>query len=35
MIDDEYPLGFRIELHLKDVLIALALARAIREWSGM
>jgi 3-hydroxyisobutyrate dehydrogenase len=69
MIDDEYPLGFRIALHLKDVRIALglagevgaalpvtaiagqieaalvarghgdddnsALARAIREWSGM
>lgn len=69
MIDDEYPLGFRIALHLKDLRIALeqagevgavlpiaamaaqieaglvargygdddnsALARAIREWSGM
>ncbi len=69
MIDDEYPLGFRIALHLKDLHIALeqarevgaalpisamaaqieaglvarghgdddnsALARAIREWSGM
>jgi 3-hydroxyisobutyrate dehydrogenase len=69
MIDDEYPLGFRIALHLKDITIALALAkevgaslpvtamasqieaglvarghgdddnsalaRAIREWSGM
>ena len=69
MIDDEYPLGFRIALHLKDLSIALeqarevgaalpisamaaqieaglvaqghgdddnsALARAIREWSGM
>lgn len=69
MIDNEYPLGFRIALHLKDVGIALdlarevgaalpvtamasqieaglvargfgdddnsALARAIREWSGL
>jgi 3-hydroxyisobutyrate dehydrogenase len=69
MIDDDYPLGFRIALHLKDLGIALeqarevgaalpvsamaaqieaglvaqghgdddnsALARAIREWSGM
>lgn len=69
MIDDDYPLGFRIALHLKDVTIALemarevgaslpitaiasqieaglvakghgdddnsALARAIREWSGL
>jgi 3-hydroxyisobutyrate dehydrogenase len=69
MIADEYPLGFRIALHLKDVTIALelarevgaslpvtalasqieaglvakghgdddnaALARAIREWSGL
>lgn len=69
MIDDEYPLGFRIALHLKDLGIALdlarevgasmpvaalaaqieaglvarghgdddnaALARAIREWSGL
>ncbi len=69
MIDDDYPLGFRIALHLKDLNIALeqarevgaalpiaamaaqieaglvarghgdddnsALARAIREWSGM
>jgi 3-hydroxyisobutyrate dehydrogenase len=69
MIDDEYPLGFRIALHLKDLTIALeqarevgaslpisaiaaqieaglvarghgdddnsALARAVREWSGM
>lgn len=69
MIDDDYPLGFRIALHLKDLTIALeqarevgaalpiaamaaqieaglvarghgdddnsALARAIREWSGM
>ena len=69
MIADEYPLGFRIALHLKDVGIALdlarevgaalpvtalasqieaglvarghgdddnsALARAIREWSGV
>lgn len=29
MIDDEYPLGFRIALHLKDVGIALALAREV------
>jgi 3-hydroxyisobutyrate dehydrogenase len=29
MIDDEYPLGFRIALHLKDVLIALELAREV------
>jgi len=29
MIDDEYPLGFRIALHLKDVLIALGLAREV------
>lgn len=69
MIDDDYPLGFRIALHLKDLSIALeqaravgaalpvaamaaqieaglvarghgdddnaALARAIREWSGL
>jgi 3-hydroxyisobutyrate dehydrogenase-like beta-hydroxyacid dehydrogenase len=69
MIDDDYPLGFRIALHLKDLVIALeqarevgaalpvaamaaqieaglvarghgdddnsALARAVREWSGM
>lgn len=69
MIDNEYPLGFRIALHLKDLVIALelarevgaslpvaamasqieaglvakghgdddnsALARAIREWSGL
>jgi 3-hydroxyisobutyrate dehydrogenase len=69
MIEDDYPLGFRIALHLKDLTIALglakevgaalpvtamasqieaglvarghgdddnsALARAIREWSGM
>jgi 3-hydroxyisobutyrate dehydrogenase len=69
MIDDEYPLGFRIALHLKDLGIALdearevgaalpiaamaaqieadlvarghgdddnsALARAVREWSGL
>jgi 3-hydroxyisobutyrate dehydrogenase-like beta-hydroxyacid dehydrogenase len=69
MIDDDYPPGFRIALHLKDLTIALdqarevgaalpvsamaaqieaglvarghgdddnsALARAIREWSGM
>lgn len=69
MIDDDYPLGFRIALHLKDLSIALeqarevgaalpiaamaaqiesglvsrghgdddnsALARAVREWSGL
>ena len=69
MIDDDYPLGFRIALHLKDLTIALeqarsvgaalpvsamasqieaalvarghgdddnsALARALREWSGI
>jgi len=69
MIDDDYPLGFKIALHLKDLTIALeqarevgaalpiaamaaqiesalvarghgeddnsALARAIREWSGL
>ena len=69
MIDDDYPLGFRIALHLKDLWIALeqarevgaalpiaamaaqieaglvarghgdddnsALARAVREWSGL
>jgi 3-hydroxyisobutyrate dehydrogenase len=69
MIEDEYPLGFKIALHLKDITIALgmareagaalpvtamasqiesglvakghgdddvsALARAIREWSGL
>ncbi len=69
MIDDEYPLGFRLSLHLKDLTIALeqarevgaalpvsalaaqieaalvargygdddnsALARALREWSGL
>lgn len=69
MIDNDYPLGFRIALHLKDITIALgmakevgaalpvtamasqieaglvargygdddnsALARAVREWSGM
>ena len=29
MIDDEYPLGCRIALHLKDVLIALGLAREV------
>jgi 3-hydroxyisobutyrate dehydrogenase len=29
MIDDEYPLGFRIALHLKDVTIALSLARDV------
>lgn len=27
MIADEYPLGFKIALHLKDVMIALAMAR--------
>lgn len=27
MIADEYPLGFKVSLHLKDVLIALAMAR--------
>ena len=27
MIDDEYPLGFRLALHLKDLGIALQLAR--------
>ena len=26
MIDDEYPLGFRLALHLKDLGIALELA---------
>lgn len=29
MIDDDYPLGFRIALHLKDLTIALELARAV------
>ena len=29
MIDDDYPLGFRIALHLKDVTIALGLAREV------
>lgn len=29
MIDDDYPLGFRIALHLKDVQIALGLAREV------
>ena len=29
MIDDEYPLGFRIALHLKDLTIALAMAREV------
>lgn len=29
MIDNEYPLGFRIALHLKDVTIALALAKEV------
>ena len=27
MIDNEYPLGFKIALHLKDVMIALGMAR--------
>jgi len=27
MIADEYPLGFKVSLHLKDVVIALAMAR--------
>jgi len=27
MIADEYPLGFKVSLHLKDVMIALAMAR--------
>lgn len=27
MIADEYPLGFKLSLHLKDVMIALAMAR--------
>ena len=27
MIEDEYPLGFKISLHLKDLMIALAMAR--------
>jgi 3-hydroxyisobutyrate dehydrogenase len=29
MIADEYPLGFRLSLHLKDVVIALELAREV------
>ena len=29
MIDDDYPLGFKIELHRKDLGIALELARAV------
>jgi 3-hydroxyisobutyrate dehydrogenase len=29
MIDDDYPLGFKIELHRKDLAIALELARAV------
>lgn len=29
MIDDEYPLGFKIALHLKDITIALAMAREV------
>ncbi len=29
MIDNDYPLGFRIALHLKDLTIALAQARAV------
>ncbi|MDQ3492046.1 MAG: NAD(P)-dependent oxidoreductase [Chloroflexota bacterium] len=27
MVADEYPLGFKVSLHLKDVMIALAMAR--------
>lgn len=30
MIDDEYPLGFRLALHRKDLGIALGLAEAVR-----
>jgi 3-hydroxyisobutyrate dehydrogenase-like beta-hydroxyacid dehydrogenase len=30
MIDDEYPLGFRLALHRKDLGIALELARCLR-----
>ena len=29
MIENEYPLGFRIALHLKDVAIALELGREV------
>jgi 3-hydroxyisobutyrate dehydrogenase len=29
MIDDEYPLGFKLSLHLKDVAIALDMARRL------
>jgi 3-hydroxyisobutyrate dehydrogenase len=29
MIDNDYPLGFRIALHLKDITIALAMAREV------
>ena len=29
MIDNAYPLGFRISLHLKDLAIALELARGL------
>jgi 3-hydroxyisobutyrate dehydrogenase-like beta-hydroxyacid dehydrogenase len=29
MIDDEYPLGFRLALHRKDLGIALELARGL------
>jgi 3-hydroxyisobutyrate dehydrogenase-like beta-hydroxyacid dehydrogenase len=29
MIDNEYPLGFRTSLHLKDLAIALELARSV------
>jgi 3-hydroxyisobutyrate dehydrogenase len=29
MIDDEYPLGFKVSLHLKDVVIALGMAREL------
>ena len=31
MIADEYPLGFRISLHLKDVTIALGMAREVER----
>ena len=29
MIDDAYPLGFKLALHRKDVAIALELARSV------
>jgi 3-hydroxyisobutyrate dehydrogenase len=29
MIDDEYPLGFKISLHRKDLAIGLELARQV------